>query len=185
MAENNSKASPSASISPAANDPTKTGYDPNRPWSNIFNILSNRMTPVGQFHYREDSYIKNEARDCANCEEWRDWCFKYSPTIIFLQKNIRDLNGDLNASNVRCRRAPARIESVEKDENGEERIKVYRQGGGFSPDHGILLCANELRDRKHLEDTFAHEMVHAWDHLRWKVDWADLRHAACTEVCLL
>jgi len=57
-----------------------------------------------------------------------------------------------------------------------------RQGGGFSPDHGILICANEMRDRKHLEDTLAHEMVHAWDHLRWKVDWADLRHAACTEV---
>jgi len=60
-----------------------------------------------------------------------------------------------------------------------------RQGGGFSPDHGILICANEMRDRKHLEDTLAHEMVHAWDHLRWKVDWADLRHAACTEVCFL
>ena len=78
---------------------------------------------------------------------------------------------------------PARIVGIEKDESGEEMIKSYRQGGGFSPDHGILLCANELRDRKHLEDTLAHEMVHAWDHLRWKIDWADLRHAACTEVC--
>ena len=93
--------------------------------------------------------------------------------VIFLQKNIRDLNGDLNATNVRCKRCPAR-----RDDEG----KLYRQGGGFSPDHGILICANEMRDRKHLEDTLAHEMVHAWDHLRWKVDWADLRHAACTEV---
>ena len=102
--------------------------------------------------------------------------------IIFLQKNIRDLNGDLNVTNVRCRRNPARIVGIEEDEDGNERIKVYRQGGGFSPDHGILIAANEMRDRKHLEDTLAHEMVHAWDHLRWKVDWADLRHAACTEV---
>lgn len=31
----------------------------------------------------------------------------------------------------------------------------------------------------------AHEMVHAFDHLRFKVNWTDnLRHAACTEVCL-
>jgi inner membrane protease ATP23 len=183
MAEDTSKPLPSSKILPTANDPLKTGYDPDRPWSNLWNILTNRMTPLGQFHYREDSYMKNEAQDCKNCEEWRDWCFKYSPTIIFLQKNIRDLNGDLNASNVRCRRNPARILGVERGEDGEEKIKVYRQGGGFSPDHGILLCANELRDRKHLEDTLAHEMVHAWDHLRWKVDWADLRHAACTEVC--
>jgi hypothetical protein len=37
-----------------------------------------------------------------------------------------------------------------------------------------------------LEDTMAHEMVHAYDHLRFKVNWTDnLRHAACTEVCHL
>lgn len=31
----------------------------------------------------------------------------------------------------------------------------------------------------------AHEMVHAYDHLRFKLDWdSDLRHAACTEVFL-
>lgn len=31
----------------------------------------------------------------------------------------------------------------------------------------------------------AHEMMHAYDHLRFKLDWTDnLRHAACTEVCL-
>jgi inner membrane protease ATP23 len=62
---------------------------------------------------------------------------------------------------------------------------VHRQGGGFSPAHGILLCANEIRDRKHLEDTLAHEMVHAWDFLRWKMDYTGenaLKHAACTEI---
>jgi inner membrane protease ATP23 len=134
------------------------------------------MTQRGQEEYREDAYRRNEKRDCERCDEWRDYCFKYSPIIIFLQKNIRDLNGDLNASNVRCQRCPAR-----RDEEG----KLHRQGGGFSPDHGILICANEMRDKKHLEDTLAHEMVHAWDHLRWKVDWADLRHAACTEVRFL
>ena len=171
--------------SPTANDPSKTGYDPDRPWSNLWNILTNRMTPLGQFHYREETYINREAEDCKNCEEWRDWCFKYSPTVIFLQKNIRDLNGDLNADNVRCRRMPARIVGIEKDESGNEQIKTYRQGGGFNPEHGVLLCANELRNKKHLEDTLAHEMVHAWDHLRWKMDWADLKHAACTEVCCL
>ena len=65
-----------------------------------------------------------------------------------------------------------------KDKDG----KVVRQGGGFNPEHGILVCANYMRSKGHLEDTVAHEMVHAWDHLRWKVDWGDLRHAACSEV---
>lgn len=40
-----------------------------------------------------------------------------------------------------------------------------------------------MRDQGHLEDTMAHEMVHAYDHVRFKVDWENnLRHAACTEV---
>lgn len=38
-------------------------------------------------------------------------------------------------------------------------------------------------DQGHLEDTVAHEMMHGYDHLRFKLDWANnLRHAACTEV---
>jgi inner membrane protease ATP23 len=37
-----------------------------------------------------------------------------------------------------------------------------------------------------MEDTMAHEMVHAYDHLRFKVDWdaQDLRHVACAEVSI-
>lgn len=59
--------------------------------------------------------------------------------------------------------------------------------GGFDPKYGIKLCANMLEGRGKVEDTMAHEMVHAWDHLRWKVDWeaageGGLKGVACTEV---
>jgi inner membrane protease ATP23 len=183
MADDTSKPPASAterssiSVSHPANDPAKTGYDPASRWLNIFNILLSRMTDEGKDAFREDAYIRNEARDCARCEQWRDYLMEYSPIIRFMSKNISELNGKLDKSNVHCRRCPSLL--VE-GENGE-RTRV-RQGGGFSPDHGILVCANEMRSQGHLEDTLAHEMVHAWDHVRWKVDWADLRHAACTEV---
>jgi inner membrane protease ATP23 len=170
-----SKAAPSSTHE---NDSASTGYDPNSPWMNYFNILTNRMSDRGKDSFRDAAYIRNEARDCARCDEWRDYLFKYSPIIRFMQSNITAVNGKLDETNVHCRRCVTR---VEKDENGIER-KV-RQGGGFSPDHGIMICANEMRSQGHMEDTLAHEMVHAWDHLRFKVDWADLRHAACTEVC--
>lgn len=159
------------------NDPARTGFDPETKWwMNYFRILSGQMTKEGQFHYRESRYKVHEERDCKRCEDYRDWLFAYSPAVRFLSDKIQGLNGKLDPSNVLCRRCPARLE-----DDGQ----VHRQSGGFSPNHGILLCANEIRDRKHLEDTLAHEMVHAWDHLRWKVDWAgdkDLKHAACTEV---
>ncbi|CAL3968700.1 unnamed protein product [Diplocarpon coronariae] len=164
---------PKPLAAPTSNDHANTGYDPNTRWSNYWNIITGRMTPEGQHEFREAAYIRNEAADCKRCDEWRDWCFAYSPTVTFMRKNIEALNGDLHAGNVMCRRCPTR-----RDENGN----YVRQGGGFSPDHGILLCANEISNRKQLEDTLAHEMVHAWDHLRWKVDWGDLRHAACTEI---
>ena len=87
------------------------------------------------------------------------------PIIRFMRENIAQLNGDINSSNIRCRRC------------------TTRQSGGFDPDYGIRICANEMRNRGHLEDTMAHEMVHAYDHLRFKTEWRDnLRHAACTEV---
>jgi mitochondrial inner membrane protease ATP23 len=180
MAEDTSKPSITTSSRPD-NDPAKTGYDPNSPWMNYFNILTNRMTPAGQDAFREDAYIRNEARDCRRCEEWRDYMFKYSPIVRFMSKNITELNGKLDAENVLCRRCVTRVVK-DKDADGNIVERKIRQGGGFSPNHGILLCANEMRSQGHLEDTLAHEMVHAYDHLRFKVDWADLRHAACTEV---
>ncbi|KAM3510533.1 hypothetical protein MY11210_005833 [Beauveria gryllotalpidicola] len=159
------------------NDPARTGFDPQMKWwTNYFRILSGQMTDEGKFHYREWRYKVHEERDCKRCEDYRSWLFAYSPVVRFLQGKITDLNGRLDASNVVCRRCPGFL-----DDEGNER----RQSGGFSPDHGILICANEIRDRKHLEDTLAHEMVHVWDHLRYKVDWMgdkDLKHAACTEI---
>src|SRR5690348_310485 len=82
-----------------------------------------------------------------------------------MTENIQKLGGDLSSHNIYCRRC------------------TNRKAGGFDPNYGILICANEMRDQGHLEDTMAHEMIHAYDHLRFKIDWTDnLRHAACTEV---
>jgi inner membrane protease ATP23 len=159
------------------NDPKRTGFDPQTKWwVNYFKILTGSIGAEGAFHYREWRTTVNEAADCRRCEDMRDWAFAHSPTVVFLRQKIEALNGTLDASNVRCQRCPARL-----TEDGE----VHRQSGGFDPDRGVLLCANEIRDKKHLEDTLSHEMVHAWDHLRYKVDWAgekSLKHAACTEV---
>ncbi|KAK7940920.1 peptidase M76- ATP23 [Apiospora aurea] len=171
-------AAPTTDLPPIVkNDPARTGFDPQTKWwVNYFKILTGQMTPEGQFHYRESRTTANEAADCKRCEDWRDFALQHSPTVRFLREKVETLNGRLDKDNVICRRCPARL-----TEDGE----IHRQSGGFSPDHGILICANEVRDRSHLEDTLAHEMVHAWDHLRWKMDWTgdkDLKHAACTEI---
>lgn len=170
------------SMIPLTNDPARTGYDPSlQRWMNHFNALTGKMTSEGKHHFREDMSRKNEARDVARCEADRDWLFAYSPVVRFLREGITALGGELDAANVVCRRCPALV--LGREEDGS--LRVRRQAGGFSPAHGIMICANEIRDRGHLEDTLAHEMVHAWDHLRWKVDWSgekSLKHSACAEV---
>lgn len=44
----------------------------------------------------------------------------------------------MNADNIRCRRCYA------------------WQGGGFDPNFGVLICANRMRSKSHVEDTIAH-----------------------------
>lgn len=54
--------------------------------------------------------------------------------------------------------------------------------GGFSPQHGILLCQDGFINKKHMEDTLVHELVHMYDHAKFNVDWHNIRHHACSEV---
>ncbi|KAF8882209.1 peptidase M76 family-domain-containing protein [Mucidula mucida] len=44
------------------------------------------------------------------------------------------------------------------------------------------LCANNFYSRRHLERTMCHELMHLYDECRFKVDWSNLRHLACSEI---
>jgi len=122
--------------------------------------------PEGQKTYWEDADRRYETIDCKRCETQRDWLLQYSPIIRYMKDNINQLGGDIGKENIRCKRCDV------------------KQQGGFDPTYGIKLCANYLDSKNQMEDVMAHEMVHAYDHLRFKVDWyaLDLKHVACTEV---
>lgn len=111
--------------------------------------------------------MRNSAFDCARCEKNRDELLKTSPIIVYMRQNIKQLGGDLGPHNIRCRTCPEKAE------------------GGFDHEYGIRICANYVETKKKLEDVLAHEMVHAYDHLRFKTNLdrdTDLRHSACSEV---
>lgn len=138
-------------------------------WSNTFSILLSRMNgtrdvSLEKNYFSEQDAINAEAY-CRRCESNRDYLLKYSPIVRFMRDEVGKLGGDLNEKNIHC------------------RLCTQEQSGGFHIDHGILLCANKFRNRGHQEDTMAHEMVHAWDHLKWKVESDNLKHQACLEVC--
>lgn len=159
MSQSNTNSLPETKT--AAPTPDKDFYT----WSTFFSILTGGASPREREAYFDVKDSINEERDCLRCEKDRKWLLEYSPIVRFMRHNINLLGHDLNEDNMRCKRC------------------TTKQSGGFDPEYGILLCANKFRNRGHMEDTMAHEMVHAYDHLRFKLDPLDLRHAACMEVC--
>lgn len=139
-------------------------------WSSFFSILTGTASPREREAYFRVKDDLNEETDCKRCDSDKKWLFSYSPIIRFMKHNIdllgpSDGSASITPDSVICRKCTA------------------QQGGGFDPEYGILVCANQMRNRSHMEDTLAHEMVHAWDHLRFRMDAVgDLRHAACTEI---
>lgn len=160
MAEENISSLPDTTSAPAAPVLDKDYYT----WSTFFGILSGSASDKQREAYFKVKDDLNEENDCARCDKDKAWLLQHSPVVRFMRHNINLLGHDLNAQNMRCRRC------------------TTAQSGGFDPEYGILLCANKFRNRGHMEDTMAHEMVHAYDHLRFKLDPYDLRHAACMEV---
>lgn len=84
--------------------------------------------------------------------------------VVFMLKHLRLAGCPFPADSIQCHPCP-------KD-----------MFGGFAPEYGVLLCQNKIPTKSRMEDTIAHELIHAFDHCRFKVDWSNLRHHACTEV---
>lgn len=47
----------------------------------------------------------------------------------------------------------------------------------------VVLCENNIPNSKYAAGVITHELIHAFDNCRAKVNFLDPRHLACTEVC--
>ncbi|XP_072026271.1 mitochondrial inner membrane protease ATP23 homolog [Amphiura filiformis] len=55
--------------------------------------------------------------------------------------------------------------------------------GGFDPiNNQIVICENKTPTQRVMSSLLTHELIHAFDHCRAKVDWTDLTHVACSEI---
>ncbi|PKI82797.1 Mitochondrial inner membrane protease atp23 [Malassezia vespertilionis] len=140
----------------------------------VHSIVDNGKACVGA-DAREDIVAQQR------CEQWKNDLLRTSPMVRFMVKHLTIIGCDP----VRPRPASALLPPKLLIAACPPDI-----AGGFSPapankdpsEAGILLCANRIYSKAHLEDTLAHEMIHWWDSCRFKVDWNDLRHHACSEV---
>ncbi|ONH70916.1 hypothetical protein CAS74_001428 [Pichia kudriavzevii] len=107
---------------------------------------------------------EKKAELCRQCDEYKSWMMKYSPTVLFMFDQIKNAGGYVSPNKITCEICP------------DPKL------GGFHPEMGIQLCANYIPDKWVLNDTLSHELVHWYDNTRFKVDWMDLRHHACSEI---
>ncbi|KAH9486143.1 Mitochondrial inner membrane protease ATP23 [Psilocybe cubensis] len=99
------------------------------------------------------------------CESKKEYLINYSPIVVFMLKHLKLSGCEVPPSNILC--APC----------------DQTRSGGFTPDPGaVVLCAGNFYSEQHMESTIAHELMHMYDHCRFKVDWANLRHHACSEI---
>ena len=70
------------------------------------------------------------------------------------------------------------------------RTCEFEMTGGFLlPSKGsktynpkIILCEDKQIDKRMFQNTVLHELIHAYDICRAKIDWDDCKHYACTEI---
>ncbi|KAG8901397.1 Mitochondrial inner membrane protease atp23 [Tulasnella sp. 403] len=109
-------------------------------------------------------HLQKEEAMWIRCEKWKDDLLKHSPAVVFMLKHLKAAGADVTGDHIHCQ--PCHL----------------TRAGGFSPEHGILICQDGVWSKSHMEDTLVHEMVHMFDHVKFKVDWDNLRHHACSEI---
>lgn len=116
---------------------------------------------------KKKAYLMNysELELLVVCPLISDCEMNSGPPVVFMLKHLRLSGCEVPPSNVLC--APCDL----------------TRAGGFSPDPGaVVLCSGHFFSEAHMEHTLMHELVHMYDHCKFKVDWTNLRHHACSEV---
>ncbi|KAI9057013.1 hypothetical protein FKP32DRAFT_1553425, partial [Trametes sanguinea] len=114
---------------------------------------------------KEERAADLEAAHHATCEKWKRELMTYSPAVVFMLKHLKLHGADVSSNDLVCVPCDA------------------TRAGGFSPEAGaVLLCQSKFMSKGHMEDTLVHELVHMYDHVKFKVDWNNLRHHACSEI---
>lgn len=106
-------------------------------------------------------FLSSQEKAHNRCEKWKQKLSQSSPILQFL---VSELNKLSVSPLVLCTPCDP------------------KRAGGFAPGLGIVLCENNLSSKAHMEDTLAHELIHAYDNVTTKLNWKNKLHVACTEI---
>ncbi|CAH7668156.1 mitochondrial inner membrane peptidase Atp23 [Phakopsora pachyrhizi] len=138
----------------------------------------------------------DEKREWLNsrCNAWRDQLFESSPMVRYLLQHLSVLPIPTLEKTIPSENQPMTSQSDNAGPSTWLPIPIecgicspVRSAGLFSPfppstGGQVKLCSDGLASKSHMEDVLSHELIHAWDHRRFKLDWGNLQHVACTEI---
>jgi len=112
----------------------------------------------------DEAQDRDRAFKHEKCLQWRSDLLATSPKVIFMLQQIRELGANVPSSSIHC-------------------VPGSEGAGAVHPPTGhIFLSQGKFLGRSHMEDALTHELIHLYDHVRFKVDWNNLRHHACSEI---
>ncbi|KAL7747274.1 Mitochondrial inner membrane protease atp23 [Sorochytrium milnesiophthora] len=134
-------------------------------WRRRFGALTGvGMSAEDRARYdREQAHLASE-KQYERCEQWKTELMRHSPIVRFMLQHLEAAGCPFTRRNMICQPCDA------------------TRSGGFAPEYGVVLCENRFISKSHMEDTLTHELIHALDHCRAKLDWSNCRHHACTEI---
>eukprot|EP01041_Mallomonas_annulata_P007944 gene7944-16272_t len=108
------------------------------------------------------------------CNKMLEHAVVSNMTIQFLINNIEKLGCSLPQGFVVCRECPA-------DEiSGGFAVDSINPNLPYKP--VVVICENKKLDKTTFENTIVHELIHAYDKCRAKIDFSNCLHHACAEV---
>lgn len=111
--------------------------------------------------------VDGDPGEHSKCQRLVDRAMTGDAKVKTLQQALNAL-GVATGGLVRCDHCPDGVEVA----------------GGYVPaDRQIVLCQQWMaKQPAEVQNTLAHEMIHAYDDARAYVDWTNLKHQACTEI---
>lgn len=151
-----------------------------RKWRREFSLITG---------YGIDSAERVFTINRRNCERWKKELLNYStscsrPVLFFFLVRSRVIY--IVGPSVQFMLKHLKLAGVNCDSAHMPCLPCdLTRSGGFSPEAGaVVLCQGNFLNKKHMEHTLVHELVHMYDHATFNVNWNSLRHHACSEVCL-
>ncbi|XP_022081254.1 mitochondrial inner membrane protease ATP23 homolog [Acanthaster planci] len=126
---------------------------------------SNPSSPVNAKEKQGGMYAWYQHKSCLRRANFAS---QHHPNVKFLLEAIDKLGSEFVIGRQVC------CERCTTDAN---------VSGGFDPvKNEIILCENRAPTQRLTSMLLTHELVHAYDHHKAKVDWTDLKAVACSEI---